>query len=87
MTLRLTVSGNGTCNTETALSEVIIQVDPSPEAYAGEPGFICETQGFHLANATVANNSSFIWAIFDGQGEFDDPTMLTPVFIPIRLMK
>jgi len=82
MTLRLTVSGNGTCNTETALSEVIIQVDPSPEAYAGEPGFICETQGFHLANATVANNSSFIWAIFDGQGEFDDPTMLTPVFYP-----
>jgi len=82
MTLRLTVVGDGTCNNETASSEVIIQVDPMPEAYAGEPGFICETQGFHLAYATVANSSYFVWDIYDGQGHFDDPLMLTPVFYP-----
>ncbi|MDY0077635.1 MAG: PKD domain-containing protein, partial [Bacteroidales bacterium] len=82
MRLRLTAAGTGTCNSEIATSEVIINVDPLPEAYAGLGGVICETQGYHFATASVRNNSSFVWEIQDGAGHFDDPLHLSPVFYP-----
>jgi len=59
-----------------------IFVDPLPIANTGPGGIICETQGFHFGSATVVNATSWIWEVHEGQGNFDNPNWLTPVFYP-----
>ena len=57
-------------------------VDPLPIAETGPGGIICETQGYHFGSAFVENASNWSWEIHEGQGSFDNPTWITPVFYP-----
>jgi PKD repeat protein len=57
-------------------------VDPLPIAETGPGGIICETQGFHFGSAFVENASNWSWEIHEGQGSFDNPAWITPVFYP-----
>jgi hypothetical protein len=52
-----------------------------PEAYAGVDATICPDDDYTLADAWAANYIGFHWATF-GDGSFDDPNILHPVYTP-----
>lgn len=53
-------------------------VDP-PVAFAGDPVSLCLPLPYRLEFATAANYSSLLWTT-SGDGTFDDPTNLTPLY-------
>jgi hypothetical protein len=68
-------------NNCTATDTVTITQPPSIMASAGADALICETQAYTLSTAAAANYSSLIWTT-SGNGSFNDPTVLNPVYTP-----
>ena len=58
-----------------------ILVSPFTEAYAGESDSIFNDQTFVLSQATASNAVSLLWNT-NGDGSFDEPTDLNPVYLP-----
>jgi gliding motility-associated-like protein len=67
----------GQCATTANLS---IEVS-APQAFAGLPETICPGNPYTLAAATAQNYSSLLWSK-SGDGTFDNPTILHPVYTP-----
>ncbi|MDD4373952.1 MAG: PKD domain-containing protein [Bacteroidales bacterium] len=82
VTLTLTASGVGSCDSEVAVSETNIQIDPLPEVFAGTDNFTCELEAFQLDEATATNTSSTIWSIVQGNGTINDPDELNATYTP-----
>jgi len=56
-----------------------IEVFESPTAYAGLDDYICKPDPYTLVNSSVTNASTLLWTT-SGDGNFDDPTTLHPVY-------
>lgn len=67
-------------NTETLSAQIFIDVTQPPVADAGPDQTICETSQAQL-NGSQLNGSSFNWAS-SGDGTFENPETLTPVYFP-----
>lgn len=52
-----------------------------PEVYAGQDATICEDTIYLIEDAMASNYSSLLWAT-SGDGIFDDPTQINPVYTP-----
>jgi len=78
--LNLTASPINPC---VAFAEDMIQVcfQKLPEAFAGNDGSVCGSDSFKLAEATAANYASVTWSS-SGDGIFDDPYVLYPIYTP-----
>jgi hypothetical protein len=63
-----------------ASSSVDVSVQQPPAADAGVDATVCETDTYNL-NGAATNASAVVWTT-SGDGAFDDPTILTPVYTP-----
>ena len=65
----------------TTNGQVIITNCLNATANAGENTTVCENQTYELTEATASNYESLLWTT-NGDGTFDDPTILHPVYTP-----
>ncbi len=80
VTLTLTVWGNGTCGTTTAIDQIVISVQPKPTVNAGPDGNVCSGSGYVLTGI-AANYSTVTWSSH-GDGSFSNSAILTPTYNP-----
>jgi len=79
VTLTLTANSAGTCPNMS--DNLILTISDGANVYAGEDVSVCETDIISLADATATNYSNLIWSS-TGDGSFNDPTNLNPVYTP-----
>ena len=79
VTLTLTANSAGTCPNMS--DNLILTISDGANVYAGEDVSVCETDIISLADATASNYSNLIWSS-TGDGSFNDPTILNPVYTP-----
>ncbi len=82
--LTLSVHGLQSCISKFVSDSKILSVSPYPTVYGGNDDYICsdKTQFQLGANAQNINNLSVLWTQTGGDGYFDDPTILNPVYFP-----
>ena len=82
-TVRLSLTAsNAFCNP--ASDDVIlffVGTSLNPTAFAGEDATICEEGSFILENAAASNYSSLLWTT-NGDGSFNNITLLNPTYTP-----
>ncbi|MFP4470305.1 MAG: T9SS type A sorting domain-containing protein, partial [Bacteroidales bacterium] len=76
--LTLTASGVEGCNDMT--DALVLAIERSPEAFAGEDRTICTNELLQL-EAVATGYASVTWST-SGDGSFDDPSALSPVYTP-----
>ena len=81
ITLILTVYSEegGMCGS--AGSSMILEILPSPMAFAGGDDMSCQGDAYTISGAIASSNSTYLWTT-DGSGMLDDETTLTPTYIP-----
>lgn len=62
-------------------SAVTISVNPPPTGFAGNNAVVCPGSSYMLTQSTATNYSSLLWAT-SGDGVFNDPYTLHPVYTP-----
>jgi hypothetical protein len=77
VTLTLTASDE----TEQVSDYMELTIQQSPSVEMQEEGEVCEGTGFSLENVTAGNYASLLWTS-TGDGQFDDNTLLNPVYTP-----
>jgi gliding motility-associated-like protein len=75
----MTLYGIGSC--EDVWSEMTLTITAAPQAYAGVDADICQTDTYLLAVATASNYDFVVWTT-SGNGTFDDPNAVNPVYTP-----
>ncbi len=80
VTLTITANALNPC-TISANDNLILQIEKTASASAGEDAVICETGSFYLSGANASNFSALQWHT-SGDGYFDDATMLNPEYTP-----
>ncbi len=70
----------GDCASVTSLVATLT-VEFNATAYAGADGEICEGNNYYVTGTTAANYTSILWT-HNGLGTLQDPTTLSPVYIP-----
>ncbi|MCF8364986.1 MAG: T9SS type A sorting domain-containing protein, partial [Bacteroidales bacterium] len=80
VTLCLTAQPVNPCDVE-AESCLDLLLQPNPTVYAGENITICEGDVLPMSDATAENYSTLLWS-HNGQGEFNDPALVNPTYIP-----
>jgi len=83
VTLTLTATGTGACSSETAVSAMIITIDPLPTAYAGPDTTICETGTYTVVGASATNYSTLLWTSSGALGTLTNETTLSPTYTPV----
>ncbi|MDY0343971.1 MAG: hypothetical protein RBR28_10390, partial [Lentimicrobium sp.] len=76
--LTLTVN-NPPCNPET--SDMTLSIRQNPVANAGTDAAICENSSYTINNASATNAGDILWSS-SGSGVLQNPTTLTPTYIP-----
>ena len=79
VTLTLSASGNNPCNIP-ATDSIILTIVKNPIVNAGADTLVC--QGSINVNATIQNAGSILWTVQNGSGNFVDPTVISPIYIP-----
>ena len=79
VTLTLSAAGNNPCSTP-ATDNIIISIVKKPIANAGPDTTVC--QGTINVNATIQNAGSILWTVQNGNGNFVDPTAISPIYVP-----
>jgi hypothetical protein len=83
VTLTLTANGSGFCDPTS--DAMVLTLTPGPTADAGSDEAICQGDDFdHSTSASLpsaADFSSLSWSS-SGDGAFDDPSALTPIYTP-----
>jgi hypothetical protein len=75
--LVLTISGPVGCSSDKS-DTVIIYIDKSPVAFAGQDDSICENTVFNLIGS-VSNSTDYFWST-SGDGSFNDSSSLTTTY-------
>ena len=86
VTLLVTVNSTGSC-TLVAQDDLTIYFEPQPMAFAGNDATVCEmvlapsmSAGYYqITDAAISNYCDFIWSS-SGDGTFDDPLIINPVY-------
>ena len=79
VTLVLTVYGPSAG--EIAVDSVTVTILPVPTSFAGNDAAVCAGIPFRVSNSSATNYKSLHW-VTDGNGKFDDPTLLMPLYTP-----
>jgi type IX secretion system substrate protein len=77
--LGLTAYAMSPCGTD-AMDMLTLTVQDDPEADAGQDGILCET-GQYTLSGIAANEQSTLWTS-NGDGSFDDASLLTATYSP-----
>ena len=77
--LILTADGMGTC--PPVSDTMMLTINPLPLVDAGPDSEICESDVFTVTAASASNYSGLLWSSF-GDGSFDDPGIIDPVYTP-----
>lgn len=64
----------------TGSADVIIQ--PAPIVTAGNSSAICFGTDYHVLDASVQNATGFSWSAPSGDGEFNDQSLIDPIYTP-----
>ncbi len=80
VTLTLTAQPQSPCTT-VEVDQVVITINPSPVANAGDDAIICEDDNFIVSTASAQNESSVSWST-SGTGSWLNNGTLTPTYIP-----
>ena len=56
-------------------------VEPTPAAFAGNNASVCAGGSYLLADASISNANGVLWSSL-GDGSFNNPTLLNPVYTP-----
>ncbi len=70
-----------TQGTDTETDTMVLAFFESATSFAGENMEICGGMGYELTDATAENHTSVIWTT-NGDGVFNDPTLINPVYTP-----
>jgi hypothetical protein len=76
----LTLSAIATEPCNDVSDDMILNIQPPPIANAGDDAGICEGENIPLYG-TASDYTSIIWSS-DGDGNFDDPNSLNPIYTP-----
>jgi gliding motility-associated-like protein len=79
VTLTLIVSGNAACNPVT--DQMLLFIHQATSANAGPDLASCELSPVPVSAASVINSSSILWTT-NGNGTFNNPTLVNPVYTP-----
>jgi hypothetical protein len=77
----LTLTVNGFSAGETSVSSMVLSISPVPTAFAGTDAGICAGTAFNISTASSTNYSEIHWS-GSGDGSFNDPLSLLPVYTP-----
>jgi len=80
VSLALTADGNLQCTGESSADTMQLFIDPLPQADAGPDTTICAS-GSYLIQSTAFNYTTVFWSTA-GDGTFNNPTLLQPVYTP-----
>jgi PKD repeat protein len=80
VTLTLTAAPLSPCATP-ATSTVVLTINESAEVYAGNDANICETNSYHITDATTNNSSAISWST-SGDGYFVNGSTISPTYHP-----
>ena len=80
VTLTLTATGIGAC-TGTVSDDMELYLQPAPVADAGPDDSTCFDAPYTVQNASVQNGTTYYW-LSSGTGTLQNPTTLTPTYIP-----
>ena len=82
--LTLTANGRLSCAAKTVSDVRNFSVTPFPVVFAGTDDYICsdKTQFQLSANAQYIDNSTIQWTFSGGDGSFNNPTLLNPIYFP-----
>ncbi|MGM0565676.1 MAG: T9SS type A sorting domain-containing protein [Bacteroidota bacterium] len=80
VTISVTAQAISPCS-ETDMDEITITFDPLPIVDAGNGAESCDNEPFEL-NGSVENASVYEWSTEEGDGSFDDNTILNPAYTP-----
>jgi PKD repeat protein len=82
--LTLTANGLLTCSVKSVSDTRIFSITPYPDVFAGTDDYICSDQTLYLlsANAEHINISTIQWTFIGGDGHFDNPNLLNPIYYP-----
>ena len=78
--LTLTAESIDPCTTP-AVSQMTFTFIFEPEVFAGNQAEICPGETYELLEATADNFSELLWGT-DGDGEFDNDTIINPIYTP-----
>ncbi len=77
--LTLTASSAGVCSDVS--DDMVLSITLAPNVFAGADAEICEYDNYEITDATAANYSSLLWTTA-GDGSFNDPSLLNPIYTP-----
>lgn len=77
----LTIYDFDNCAGTVTGSAVTISVNPPPTAFAGNDAKVCPGSSYMLTQSIATNYSNLLWAT-SGDGTFNDPNILHPVYTP-----
>lgn len=80
--LALQVAGEGVCSMGHTEAELLIEVTPLPEVFAGNNTIMCAESNLYLEGLANYHDSSEVsWQVIPSEGgTFDDPGRLDPIF-------
>lgn len=78
----LTLTGSNDCGTSSDDILVIVNECQPAIADAGNDATICENQNYQISDASAQLYESLLWSNNGGDGTFDDPTIINPVYFP-----
>jgi hypothetical protein len=78
VTLTLTAGATPPC--ADAVDDMLLSIQGSPMANAGDDDGICQGETYNLSG-NASNYATISWST-DGDGSFDDPNILDPVYTP-----
>jgi len=81
VTLTLTATGTGSCSGLTVNDQMVIYINPVPQANAGGPVSVCEGTSLTITDATASSYNTLTWTS-SGTGTFINNGTLSPTYTP-----
>jgi len=79
VTLTITATSEGVC--PAVSDDMVLDINLAPIVFAGDDAEICKYDTYEILDATASNYSSLLWST-TGDGSFDDPSLLNPIYTP-----
>jgi len=78
--LTITAQPIGGCGVP-AINSIVVTIKDAPVVSAGSDGFVCFGSSYTITDATESFTSDVYWTT-NGDGTFNDPTLLLPTYTP-----
>ena len=81
ITLILTAQSEGGGMCGSAGSTMILEIIPTPTAYAGEDDTSCQNEAYTISGASASSGGTILWTT-NGNGTLENQNTLTPTYYP-----